>query len=256
MYTINEWYGRFGNNIQQISNAIFFCKENSINFYCPPHPLLNKIEIKFGSDSKISSRFYFFDKFNDGPKDFECNVEKLNEQRREICLKYITPNFNFFVKDEFDDTTLVIHIRSGDVFSNNPPNTFVQNPLSFYLNIIKNYEEILVVTEKDMKNPIINQLKKNKKVLIQATTLQNDISTLLRAKNLVSSGVGSFCPSIALCSKNLKKFYYSSIFTEECLNPNMLKFTNIELCETKISNYIEIGKWTNCSEQRKLLLEA
>lgn len=247
---INNWYGRLGNNIQQISNAIFFCKENGINFYNPPHALINQFEIRFGTDKNLSNRFFFYEGIE---KDFDCDVEKLNFERRDICLKYIVPNFNFFIKEAFDKDTAVIHIRSGDIFSNNPHKSYVPNPLSFYEKIIENYETIMLVTE-DYKNPVVEVLNKNPKVLTQSDNIQNDFATLLRAKNLISSGVGTFSVAAALCSNNIENFYCTNIFLSEHLNPTMLN-SHLNVIESKLDNYIKIGEWACSEQQKKFILE-
>jgi hypothetical protein len=242
-YSINGWYGRLGNNIQQISNAIYYCEKNKINFYCPPHEMIKSFQINFGEEKNISNRFFFYD-------DFSCDINELNKNRRRICLQYIVPNFNFFIKEPFDEETLVIHVRSGDVFIENPPNTYVQNPLSFYEKIIEKYEYVIIVTENDKKNPLLEKIKNNKKVTIQSTTIQNDFSTLLRAKNLATSGVGTFSIASALCSKNLLNLHCTSIFLDEHLNPKMLLTDNrIKVSIEEIKNYIEIGDWKNTKEQ-------
>lgn len=247
--TINCWYGRLGNNIQQISNAIFFCMKNNINFYCSEHELINSFCINFGKDKSISGRFFFYD----GPyKDFECNINELNNLRREICLKYIVPNFKFFVKEALDENTVVIHLRGGDIFTSYPPSTYVPNPINFYEKIIEKYEYAIIVSE-DKNNFILDELSKNKKVFTQNSDIKNDFSTLLRAKNLVSSGVGTFSIAAALCSNNLKKIYCTNLYLTEHLNPTMLQFTNINLSVVNLNNYIDIGKWKNSQEQINLI---
>lgn len=249
-FTINNWYGRLGNNIQQISNAIFFCKENNINFYSPPHEVINKFKINFGVDKKLQNRFFFYDGIE---KDFDCNVKALNTTRRKICLEHIVPNFNFFVKETFDSELVVIHIRSGDVFSNNPHKSYVPNPLSFYLRVLDKYEQALLVSE-DKANPIVQELLKDNRVIFQTSNLVNDFSTLLRAKNLVSSGVGTFCIAAALCSKNIENFYCTNIALDEHLNYKMLLNQDIDIHLTNIKNYINIGDWNNTYKQREQIL--
>jgi hypothetical protein len=248
--SIDNWFGRLGNNIQQVSNAIYYCKTNNTNFYPRSHPLINLNKISFGEDRKLSNRFFFYD---GKEKDFDCNVEKLNLERREICLKYITPNFNFHVQDAFDDDIVIIHIRGGDVFWENPPNTYVQNPLSFYLKIIERFQLAIVVTE-DTNNIILQNIRKHPKVIIQNSSIQNDFATLMRAKNLVTSGVGTFAIAAALCSKNIQNLYYTNLYLNEHLNPTMLYSYNINLHLTELKNYIKIGEWKNSSEQIEKML--
>jgi len=205
LYTISNWYGRLGNNIQQICNGIIFSEINDSGFFTPPHELIDQI----------------------------------------------------MIKDPFDEDTLVIHIRSGDIFAHehNPPHDYVPNPLVYYLNLIEEYEKVIVVTEPDNYNPIIDELRKNNKVTIQSSNVSDDFSTLLRAKNLASSGVGTFAVAAALCSNNIKKFYCTNLYLDEHLNPEMLYETDISVYMMELNEYINLKEWKNNEEQCKCILE-
>lgn len=250
-HTINQWYGRLGNNIQQISNAIYYCHKNKINFYSPPHEFINQIGIKFGKKTSFSSRFFFFEKHNN---DFECEVQEINSKRREICKRFITPSLKMrtpiFEQEAYGDDTIVIHIRSGDIFSNNPHALYVQNPLWYYNKIIEQFDRAIVVTESDFANPVLQEISKNKKVEIRTGSLEEDFEFLMRAKNLATSGVSTFSIAAALCSQKIKTLYCSDIFLTEHLNPTMLYNTDVEVKMINIKNYIKIGEWKNTSEQR------
>ena len=60
MTTISRWCGRFGNNIQQLSNAILFCEQNKIHFTMPKHELISNIDIKFGEKLTFPNPFFFY----------------------------------------------------------------------------------------------------------------------------------------------------------------------------------------------------
>jgi len=249
--SIKTWFGRLGNNIQQISNAIYYFKNNEYNFYCKNHHLIKEFELKFGKDVDISNRFFFYEKHN---KDFECDEIELNKSRRNICLKYIKPNLKIPEYKKIPDDTLVIHVRGGDIFIDNPASTYVQNPLSYYTKIIEDFDKVIVIAE-DFRNPILNILKQNKKVKINMSTVQEDFATLMSATNLATSGVGTFAPAAVLCSTNIKKLYCTNIFLTEHLNPTMLFDTDVDVKITKINDYIEIGTWKNTQHQRTMMLE-
>lgn len=254
---ITYWFGRLGNNIQQISNAIYFCRYHKINFYLPPHELINHFKIEFGKDAYITSRFFFF---NGNNIDFKCNEYHLNDARKSICEEYILPNLKFQPVDILSDSTLVLHIRSGDIFSRTHVNKlYVQNPLSYYHDLINNdkFTEVLIVTdttEENGLNPVIPHLAKNKKVRIQSESVEKDFATLLSAKHLASSGVGTFVLAAAMCSKNITDFYCSTIYHWEQLNPTMLYNSNIQLHIKHIKNYIKVGDWVCSPEQIELML--
>jgi hypothetical protein len=254
--TVSHWYGRLGNNIQQICNGIIFSLISGDGFISPQHELIDTICIDVEEKLSVTpNRFFYYNTFN---KDFDINLEYLYSNIGKVAKKYITPNLKLNAKSAFDDDTLVIHIRSGDIFAHehNPPHQYVPNPLIYYKNLIEFFEKIIVVTENDDYNPIISELKKCNKVKIQSTTVANDFLTLMRAKNLASSGIGTFAVAAALCSLNIKNFYCSNLYLDEHLNPEMLiKTDNVIVNMMELKNYIKTREWINSSEQRKFILE-
>ena len=61
MSSILQWCGRFGNNIQQISNAISYCQENKLNFSSPDNELIKPFNITFNTTNNYCySGLYFF----------------------------------------------------------------------------------------------------------------------------------------------------------------------------------------------------
>lgn len=253
--TISNWYGRFGNNIQQICNGILFSETNGNGFFTPEHELIEKVFFNFCETSTINSNRFFH--YNTANKDFDIDIDYLYSNIGKIAKEYVTPNFKFNVEQCFDDNTLVIHIRSGDIFQIefNPPHVYTPNPLQYYLNLIEKYDKIIVVTEPDDYNPIINELKKIKKVTIQSKSVAEDFSTLLRSKNIATSGTGTFAVAAALCSTNIKNFYCSNLYLNEHLNPEMIISSGITVHMLNLNNYIKTNEWTNSTEQRKFILE-
>jgi hypothetical protein len=254
--TVSHWYGRLGNNIQQVCNGIIFSLIRGDGFISPQHELINAICIDIEGKSPVTPNRFFH--YNTSNKDFVVNLEYLYSNIGKVAKKYITPNLKLNVESPFDGNTLVIHIRSGDIFAHehNPPHPYVPNPLIYYKNLIESFEKIIVVTENDDYNPLIPELKKYKNVTIQSSSISEDFSTLMRAKNLASSGIGTFAVAAALCSLNIKNFYCSDLYLDEHLNPEMLiKTDNIVVNMMKLKNYIKTREWTNSSEQRKFILE-
>lgn len=263
MHTITHWCGRFGNNIQQISNAIYFCQKNKLIFNCPDNEWINPFIISFGDNLAPPQRYFFFNvsETGQGGPDFECDLKDLNNSRKEICVKYILPNLKLKTEHLIPlvDDVCVIHIRSGDIFSRenyhcNVVSRYLQNPLSYYKYISKKYKTCICVYEDD-KNPVIAELKKINNVVLLKSSFEEDLSLLLSTKNLVSSGVSTFSIAAALLSKNLKKLHATDIFLNEHLNPTML-YNKIDVEITKIdqSRYIKNGSWYNTKEQRDLMI--
>tara|TARA_R110002020_G_scaffold79078_3_gene198408 strand:+ start:6751 stop:7563 length:813 start_codon:yes stop_codon:yes gene_type:complete len=255
-YTINHWYGRLGNNIQQISNAIYYCRLNGFNFHSPPHSLIEEFSENFGVESDLSSTFY---SYSEGGEDVDYDVNDLNSQRKSICETFILPRLKIpLLKKPLPSSTLVVHLRGGDIFNRNPayqsiPGGYVQNPLCFYEGLFKKFKSILVVAE-DLSNPLIEPLQKKQKVKIICSSIEEDFSLLLRAKNLAPSGVGTFAIAAALCSKNIENLFCTNLFWDSHLNPLMLKSKiNVEI--NKLSGYIQMGEWKNTQAQKALMLK-
>ena len=133
---IPRWYGRLGNNIQQISNGIYFCQKNKIHFTSSDHPMIEAIDLNFGSTiwnipSSSDNWFYHFEKEY---SDFDVDIDDLNKNRKNICEEYILPKLKVDhtkLNETLPDDVLVVHIRSGDLYTHFP-NIHTQNPLSYY----------------------------------------------------------------------------------------------------------------------------
>ena len=249
---IPRWFGRLGNNIQQISNGIYYCEKNNVKFTSPDHPFINAIELTFGNNEfKISESshnwFYFFE----GPdKDFDVDVNDLNYKRKEICEQYILPNLkiNHTELDQpLEDDVCVVHIRSGDLYTHFP-NSHTQNPLLYYLELYNLFLGKVIFIAEDDVNPIVPCLYQafGDTIDVRFLSVQDAYSFMLRAKNLATSGAGSFAISSAFCSKNLKNFYCTNIFIDNSLNPLMLKEQlNVFMTDIIDYKYFKVGEWNS-----------
>jgi hypothetical protein len=250
---IPRWFGRLGNNIQQISNGIYFCKKYGIRFTSPDHPLIHPIDINFGSNTfKIKENsnnwFYFFDGAN---ADFDTDVVDLNYQRKKICEEYILPKLKINHADlelPLDPHTLVAHIRSGDIYSHNPHPEYVQNPLSFYLKLYEQFDGNVIFVTEDDKSIITTSLRASG-IPVTVLDVEQSLTLMLRATAMATSGVGTFALSALLCSKNINRLYCTNLWSGAALNPQMLK-DHIEVNCAYIDDdkYIRVGEWAHSSE--------
>jgi len=272
VYTLSEWFGRFGNNIQQISNMIHMAQVDNCCFLSPEHGLIKE----FGTFRSSLSRediqvhrneFYFYGEDRLDRLHFNCDKEDLNQKRENIIKEFIVPNLKWGLNSipALSDQTLVIHIRSGDNFVENwkPPEAsvhpvvhpcYVMNPFSFYESLIRRFEKVIVVTEKDRKNPMLKKIDKFNNVSIRSGTLVEDLKIILAAKHFATSGVGTFGIAAALLSNNLENFYCTDLFLKEHLNPTMLMKSKIFMTPINQDDYIKIGTWTASPPQIELML--
>lgn len=253
-----KWFGRFGNNIQQITNAIYFCEKYKIHFDMAPHPMIEDIELPFGErrmpgDENQWSYFYFLEGEECNLPNEDLNV--LNFQRKEICEKYIYPKLKIDhskVEERFDG--LVIHLRSGDVFQNPHPD-YVQNPLQYYAKLVEQYYKgnTIIIVEDNM-HPLLPIFQKSNIPVLQLSE-KDSLEVLLSAEAIATSGVGSYAIAAALCSRNIKKLFCTDIWLNGSLNPSMLKEHLDVFCMAIDGNkYINKGDWKITSETMQKML--
>lgn len=255
---IPRWYGRLGNNIQQISNGIYFCRKNGIHFTSPDHPMIEAIDLNFGSNQykipKTSNNwFYHFEKEH---SDFDVDIDELNLLRKNICEDYIYPKLKIDhskLNDPLPDDVLVVHIRSGDLYTHFP-NTHPQNPLSYYLKLYQLFGGKVIFIAEDDKNPIVQVLQQYN-LDIRIWGIEDTYTVLLRTRNLATSGAGSFAISSAFCSKNLKNFYCTDLYIDHSLNPMMLKEQlNVFIAAISGNKYFKVGEWNSAKDNIEKIL--
>ena len=145
-YSISNWSGRLGNNIQQVANCIMAAEKNNTDFtQVLDHDIISKFYVNFGSNIKYETgRFYTWEALvncengcYEGGNETGVGVEHIYKNMRRVC-KRIAPNLNLPKKDPIGEDTIVMHLRSGDNYHRvfDPPTNYVPNPLIFYLNLI------------------------------------------------------------------------------------------------------------------------
>jgi hypothetical protein len=238
---INNWVGRLGNNIIQVKNAIqialFYNYEtviipDNIFFNITVININDKNDlIKLNINEKIITNeddFFYENKI----KNIDTKLFHLNIDKTISILKKI---FKIKGNIKLNDNDVVIHIRSGDVFSNNPHPSYIMPPLSYYTTILNNnnFHNIYIISE-DTSNPIIyNLIELYPNIIFRLRNIKNDIEFLLSCKNVIES-FGSFTNSLLLLSDNVENIYKPSyqnsflIETEKYKN-NIIKINNIDL---------------------------
>lgn len=258
-FGITKWYGRLGNNIQQICLGVLYAQTQNKVFVSPSHPLIHPIIYNGGNLARVQpkhrNRFFYYPDRMVTMCDIDINYNYICDHIYDIAQSVVRPNLKIADPAPLDDDVLVIHLRGGDVFNRNSEvyNLYVQNPLSFYNHIIPNFSRTIVVTEPGDHNPVLPELRKLPRVTIQTSSVAEDFTTLLQARNLVSSGVGTFAIAAALCSKNLRNFFCSDRYLTSHLNPEMLQ-KNVKVFCTILDNYINVGEWDNTDSTRSLVL--
>jgi hypothetical protein len=257
MLIINKWVGRTGNTILQIIRAIHYAIINNHNsIILEPHRMLTskciKLENIENNNNKLQIKDNFFSLKKYDIIDPEPYIMK------EYFQKYIKPIFKIQTKtdnietdNDLDYNKIYIHFRGGDIFANNPHKAYVQPPLSYYKNIIKDYNKTILVCE-DKKNPCINELLKQENIEYTSNTLEKDLSILSNVSNLVI-GFGTFGFLLYLMNPRLKNLYIPKFFVDEL--PKGEWGNDIKVHVINLPNYIKVGEWKFNKEQKKIMLE-
>ena len=270
-FSVSHWSGRLGNNIQQIANCIMAAEKYKSTFRQKlDHDIISKYDVNFeellASDWSGEGRYYSWEALThcekgiyEGGNETGLGVEYIYRNMRKTCQKHIAPNLKLPQKDTIGDDTIVMHLRSGDNYHRifDPPTNYIPNTLIFYLNLIESFDKCILITEEDRKNPIVHELKKIDKVQIQSSTVADDFATIMSAKNVALSGVGTFAMAAALCSTQIESLYTTDLLLTEHLNYTMLYNTNVNVHVMELPDYLSVFpcSWMNTEEQRKFILE-
>ena len=248
-------YGRFGNNIIQITNAVKLglqtgCKKITFNGKTIHLPKSNKTTKNFSFITEMNKdgSNYFYEKQlkNIYPNYDESTVDQ--QEVRNILLKYCFDSYKFI-----HNTYLCIHIRSGDIFSENLHTAYSQPPYDFYKMILEletfKGNPVVLIAE-DKKNPVINKILENyKNVFWEKNSLKRDQEIIMNSKYIVY-GRGSFVPQLLYLSygrKHVICFDKDRILLDK-YNNGFSEYQN----KIMINNYIV--DWNNTPEQRNIML--
>lgn len=248
MLIINQWYGRTGNNLLQIIRAIHYAKmKNHKEIVFMKHHILLSQKIIIETDEQIQEKIY--DSF------FYLSKFKMNDPSpiimKSYFQKYIKPILLIKINDDsIDKTSLYIHVRGGDIFSQNPHNAYVQPPLIYYKKIMRSYANIQLICE-DKKNPCVNELLKLDNVKYTSNTIENDLYILSNISHLVI-GFGTFGFLIYLMNTKLKHLYIPDYYMNSL--PKGEWGEDIQVHFIDLPNYIKVGDWKNSDEQRNIML--
>jgi len=292
--------GRFGNNIIQLINCIKLALQtgvstikHSFDFMKTDSLTINEYKIcsnskctyKVHTNSKVSlthccrgckngqhgslceknlvpkSASSYFKNIGDMKKiysDFNPHIDI-----RFIIEKYIKPSiiFNTDIRyTKYNSNSLFVHIRSGDIFSDNwVSSCYVQPPLEYYIKIFElpeNKNKNIFIFAEDRKNPVVNILSKlYPNISIQTLDIKDIIGIFMQAKYVVS-GNGTFILSILMFNTNLEVHYTSGAGGKSGGGiPYLQYFLKRETPKTVLArfpNYIKA--WSNTEEQRSLMI--
>lgn len=248
-------FGRFGNNIIQLNNAIKLglqtgCKK--ITFLDKTIHLPKSKSVKdysfIAKMNRFGMNYFYIDRLKKIYPNFDETIVN-QEKVRNILLKYCFDKYKFV-----HSTYLCIHIRSGDIFDKLfPHGRYIQPPYSFYKMILELKEfsgkPVVLITE-NKKNPNVRKILENyDNVFWEKNTLKRDQEIILNSKYIVF-GYGTFVPQLLYLSygkKNAIRFQDNKISLHN-YNDGFSKVSS----EVIVNNYIT--HWKNTDEQRNIML--
>lgn len=199
-------FGRLGNNIIQVLNALSIATDLSVKkIYIPS-------KYWFINTSLVIDGFVFIKKGKlDGENVFRDNFYypyKKIDYNQNRTLYILRRHFQSQIpKINLHYDKLVIHIRSGDLFvQNSPMDKYSQPSFCFFSQVIDKFKKSNVeVFAEDRRNPVTNELEKHK-VKITHADLLTTVSKIFYAKN-VAFGYGTFAVTICRISPIPKNVY-------------------------------------------------
>jgi hypothetical protein len=260
---------RLGNNIVQLSNAIHLANLLSLAYVqVDDFPmfhlrrcitsggltLLPALDPPPQEGYMLQGDFFFTEVFGAA-----LETKFTTARRYEIIQSFIRPHM------EFDQSAapptedeLVVHIRSGDLFSGNPHPWYTQPPLSYYTEVVngliadKAISRVCVVTE-DRGNPCIDALEtylasRQIPFRMQSGSLEADFSFVRQARHLVF-GRGTFGFAACLMADRIRSLF---VFDGEPYGgiPSIERLTVV-----KASPGSYIDKWRGTADQLQLMID-
>ena len=168
-------------------NKLSKVKKNHINYYDRKN-FINFDKVNLIPDYKIENKYL-------GPK----IVNKRFKSRKDIYLKLkeiLIDNFKIKSLNLYNETTLIIYIRSGDLFNkSNVHPKYISAPYYFYKKILEKYKNTYkkyILVAEDTINPVIKKLlKEYPNIEYKKNNLEDDIKIILGASHIISS-IGTF----------------------------------------------------------------
>lgn len=200
---------RFGNSFIQFLNVLRVAIHSEIKRIVVPQGFLT-----------LSSSFYFGDIFFEMKNNYRNCVSgdffyPTALMRKLPAINFSSTSFiqfrDFFLshfKQIIPNNTLVLHIRSGDIFSGkNVHHGYGQPPCQYYKDIMKfaKWSKIILIAE-DYGNPCVRIIQKEG-AKFQINSLHQDLSVLLNAPNIGFSK-GTFGMPILRFSKTIQTAFF------------------------------------------------
>lgn len=226
---IPHLYGRFGNNIIALMNAVHLCVKNNYakiiygfhyahyNFFNKTEAIINDVNNNETDTLELHPDWIYFSRQHGDIEDFDND--------RELFDKYVANLINIDLSSK--KAELVLYMRGEDVFTKKCAKS-IQPPLYFYKKVmeIENVDKPTMVSL-DLLNPVANYMHYQNLVVWTQQDFDKDLTLLLNCEAL-AFGYSTLIYPILLLSKRLKRLYlprsaYNYYITLKINISNLLK---------------------------------
>ncbi len=245
---IDGWYGRFGNNIITLLNAVVYCLQNDFDVIkFAEHSLFNTDHILLSTvdqdqctpqSQTIPASDVYFMRIN--------NKIVYHITEREVFDIYIRNILrDELVSDQEKQVngSLVFYLRGEDLFRDKIQ-AYPQPPLYFYKQILQvnNKNKALMISQ-DLLNPVANYMYHSGTCDWRQQEFKRDLYTLLHCESL-SFAYSTLLVFVLLCSKQLQTIYVPKYVDDEFYKTYKFKISELlsasqTLILIDIPNYID-----------------
>jgi hypothetical protein len=225
-----RYLGRFGNFLGGLMNVFWFAYLQDfhiITFETPSFNVYGYKPIKLGkyclrgsnqvNDGEVHSMFSNGRDILSLYNPFRYTNILPYYELREMGHKYVCNimDLNIHENKTCDDFTLVMHMRSEDIFEGHEMvDLYVQPPFAFYKDILQSNEQfkhIVIVSSPDFNNPCIPLIKTlcqnlDLRLTLVSKSVKDDFETLANCQNLVIS-TSTFSLYASMLSKQLERLF-------------------------------------------------
>ena len=182
-----------------------------------------------------------------------------SEQQLNQIRTFVRKDFEIEGPRTYPENVLVIHIRGGDIFAENPNKDYGQPPFAFYKRVISESIEVkrVVVVSEDNLNPCVEKILEHCTMLGLACThrghrLSSAISEISRAKRIVTSN-GTFVAAICFLYPMKRTVYSFENSSSELFGADSTRLVVRDKSGSYAKSVLQ-RNWANSAGQRSLML--
>eukprot|EP00928_Gymnodinium_smaydae_P032032 TRINITY_DN23318_c0_g1_i2.p1 TRINITY_DN23318_c0_g1~~TRINITY_DN23318_c0_g1_i2.p1 ORF type:complete len:390 (-),score=40.53 TRINITY_DN23318_c0_g1_i2:2-1102(-) len=226
--TITKWFGRTGNNLEQLAHAIIYAESiGAQRLVLPTVPKKRGIHELFDLPDAISIAPNASLRMNvscsnarDGDATLfymRCVGAKRSDYKH-VLINYVKPYLRpeakaACAKDGKGFDGLTLHLRAGDLLDSKHPQARML-PCSFYGVVLRElgFTKLRLVSEPGKPSPCLQVLQRDKSVQVQlqSGSLAEDACALMTAQHL-TYGLTTFAEAMALLNENLQSVAVPSL---------------------------------------------